>query len=64
MAADRHQARVQQDQDDGVSAGVRGTPSFVIGRTRPDGTIEGALISGARPVNDFRQEIDQVLAGK
>ena len=59
-----HRARVQQNYDDGTSAGVRGTPSFFVGKTRADGTIEGVLISGARPLNDFRQEIERALGEK
>jgi protein-disulfide isomerase len=64
LDAGKYQASVKQNYDEGVSAGVRGTPSFVIGKTRSDGTVEGFVISGARPANDFRQEIERVLAEK
>ena len=47
-----------------VVAGVRGTPSFFIGKGQTDGTVQGLLISGARPLADFRQEIERVLAEK
>ena len=60
----KHRPLVQQNVDAGVSAGVRGTPSFFLGKTRADDTIEGVLISGARPLNDFRQEIERALTEK
>ena len=60
----KYASAVQQNLGDGAAAGVRGTPSFVIGRTRPDGSVEGLLVSGARPVSEFRQEIDRLLSEK
>lgn len=52
---------VQKDLDDGIAAGVRGTPAFVVGRTRSDGMVEGTLVTGAQPVQVFRQVIDRLL---
>ena len=60
----KYAAAVQKNFGDGAAAGVRGTPSFVIGRTRPDDTVEGLLLTGARPLADFRQEIDRLLSEK
>ena len=60
----KHRALVQPNYNKSVSAGVRGTPSFFLGKTRADNTIEGVLRSGARPLNDFRQEIERVLTEK
>jgi len=60
----KHAGAVQQNYGDGAAAGVRGTPSFIVGRTRPDNTVEGLLIVGARPLADFRQEIDRLLNEK
>ena len=60
----KHGALVQQNYNEGLAAGVRGTPSFFLGKTRADDTIEGVLISGARPLNDFRQEIERALGEK
>lgn len=56
--------QVQQNLDDGIRAGVRGTPTFVLGRLDANGTVDGLLITGARPLEDFRQAIDQLLADK
>jgi protein-disulfide isomerase len=60
----KHAGAVQQNYGEGAAAGVRGTPSFIVGRTRPDNTVEGLLIVGARPLADFRQEIDRLLNEK
>jgi protein-disulfide isomerase len=60
----KHRTLVQQNYDEGISAGVRGTPSFLLGKTHSDGTIEGLLITGARPLNEFRQEIERLLTEK
>lgn len=60
----KHGAVVQKSYEDGVAAGVRGTPAFFIGRTRGGDTIEGLLVSGAQPLNAFKQEIERLLAEK
>ena len=61
---EKYKTKVQKNLEDGVKAGVRGTPSFFVGKTRPDGTIQGVMITGARPTAAFRQEIDQLLQEK
>ncbi|MGH8769410.1 MAG: DsbA family protein, partial [Burkholderiales bacterium] len=48
----------------GSAVGVTGTPTFFIGKTAADGTIEAASIRGAQPVAPFRQAIDRLLDGK
>jgi protein-disulfide isomerase len=54
-------AKVQQDYEDGIAAGVRGTPGFLLGKTRPDGSIQGPLMRGLQPLTAFRQAIDRLL---
>jgi protein-disulfide isomerase len=49
---------VQADEDDGVAAGVRGTPAFLIGKR--DGS-DIVPISGAQPYSVFKSTIDQLL---
>lgn len=46
-------AEVQKDFEAGVAAGVQGTPAFI---------INGELISGALPFEDFKTVIDKQLA--
>jgi len=47
--------RVQVDADTARTAGISGTPAFF---------INGILISGARPLEDFEKWIDRELSGK
>ena len=64
LASGKYAAVVQKNFTEAAAIGVRGTPSFVIGRTRPDNTVQGVLMTGARPLDDFRQEIDRLLSEK
>lgn len=45
-------AEVQQDLDDGLQSGVRGTPAFL---------INGRVVSGAQPLTNFKSIIDDML---
>lgn len=64
LAKSKYAAKVQKDLDDGVKAGIRGTPGFFIGKSGSDDTIQGTLISGAHPPRVFRQAIDSFLQEK
>jgi rhodanese-related sulfurtransferase len=55
LASGAEAARVQRDLDDGHALGVRGTPTFVIGRQ---------MIEGPLPLAQFSQLIDQQLAAQ
>jgi protein-disulfide isomerase len=48
----KYRDQVKKDLTDGVSAGVRGTPSFL---------INGRLVVGAQPFSFFQQEIEAAL---
>ena len=52
---------VQKDLSDAGSVGASGTPSFFIGKSTADGTIEAVLTSGAQPFNVFKTIIDELL---
>jgi len=52
LANRKYRAQVEQDLQDGLQAGVRGTPSFL---------INGKLIAGAQPYSVFAQEIEAAL---
>ena len=58
----KHAKAVDEDEKAGAAIGVTGTPTFVIGRTRSDGTVEGVRLVGAQPAAAFRRAIDQALA--
>lgn len=61
LEQNKYTAEVQKDYADGVTAGVRGTPGFFVGKTGSDDTIQGTLISGAQPLAVFRQAIEGLL---
>ncbi len=56
----KYQADIQKDMADGAKAGVRGTPSFIIGKTGTGETITGTLVRGAQPLARFQQVIAAV----
>ncbi len=51
--SDKYQEQIQQDQLDAVQAGINSTPSFV---------INGQLLVGNRPAEEFQAVIDSKLA--
>jgi protein-disulfide isomerase len=54
LTSGSQRAAVQKDVDEGVRAGVTGTPAFF---------INGRLLSGAQPLESFVRLIDEELAG-
>jgi protein-disulfide isomerase len=62
LVSGRHAARVERGLADGATAGVRGTPGFVIGRMKVGDVVEGTPIRGAQPLETFRRIIDELLA--
>jgi protein-disulfide isomerase len=62
LSSGRHATRIERGLTDGAAAGVRGTPSFVVGRSQSGDIVEGTFIRGAQPVETFRRIIDQLLA--
>ena len=53
--------RIDADVAAASKAGFRGTPTFVIGRVQPDGTVRGEAIEGAYPFARFKSAIDGLL---
>jgi protein-disulfide isomerase len=62
LSSGMHAARVARGVTDAATAGVQGTPGFVIGKTTAGDVIVGTPVRGARPVETFRQIIDRALA--
>ncbi len=60
----RFSKEVDEDFKAGVRAGVRGTPSFVLGRTTKDGVIKGRFIRGAQPYQAFKAAIEDALKNR
>jgi protein-disulfide isomerase len=52
---------ITKDFQEGQKYGVRGTPSYFIGKTTSDGEIEGVFVRGAQPYSVFKEHIDEQL---
>jgi len=53
LSGEKYKAQIQQDSQDGMRAGVSGTPGFF---------INGTFLSGALPEASFEQAIQEVLS--
>ncbi len=62
IEAEKYTEEISKDQTDGTTAGVTGTPGFVVGVLKDDGTVEGKFVGGAYPIESFRTLIDEMLA--
>jgi len=62
LESGKYQVAIQKDVADGTAAGIRGTPSFFIGKSGPQDSITGTIIRGAQPLANFRTVIDQLLS--
>jgi protein-disulfide isomerase len=61
ITADRFRAEIDRDIAAAMSAGVTGTPSFVLGATTPGAALEGLRIVGAQPFPVFETRIKALL---
>ncbi|MGQ0793153.1 MAG: DsbA family protein [Deltaproteobacteria bacterium] len=59
----RHNAEITADFEDGQRYGVKGTPSFFIGKTEEGKEMTGFYIRGAQPLEAFKTQIDTLLGG-
>ena len=59
--SEKYAEEVKKDITDGGAAGVSGTPSFVIGKSDPTGTITGTIVVGAQPYSAFQAAIEPLL---
>jgi len=56
--------KVKRDFNDGVKAGVGGTPTFLIGTADADGKVRVVkTLSGTQTTQSFTAAVDEVLAG-
>ncbi len=62
LDSNKYASEVEKDMRDGMSYGVRGTPSFIIGKTQKGSKIiKGTFIRGAQPYPAFEQVIEKYL---
>ena len=59
----RFDADIAKDQQEGAAAGVEGTPTFIVGKTTPQG-LDGVRIVGAQPYDVFDQKLKQLIGQK
>jgi protein-disulfide isomerase len=52
---------VKKDEGDAAAVGINGTPGFVVGTLKEDGTVEGEVISGAQPFSEFQRIIETYM---
>ena len=57
-----YEQEVRADASLAASAGINGTPTFLVGRTAP-GVFSGEKLSGARPYAEFEARVAALLAG-
>jgi len=60
--SEKYKAEVTKDLTDGTNAGISGTPGFIVGVLKDDGTVDGTIVSGAQPYSAFQQAIEEQLA--
>jgi len=61
LADPRSRSTIERDKAEAAGQRITGTPTFVIGRARADGSIAGTRLIGALPAARFVQEIDSLL---
>lgn len=59
----KYKQAVKIEAEHALRSRIRGTPSFILGRTTPEG-VEGILIPGALPAEEFGKLIQQFLPAK
>lgn len=62
MEDEKFYSEIDGDLSEGSSAGVTGTPGFVVGTLSDDGTVTGKLVPGAYPYSEFVTLLDEFLA--
>jgi protein-disulfide isomerase len=59
LSSGKYREAIQKDAADAASLGVSGTPSFIVGRTTPDG-VDGSLLVGAQPLAAFEAKFKEL----
>lgn len=63
LASGRHAADIQKDVADAGTAGISGTPSFLIGTVQPNGSVKILKkLVGAKAYTEFKNAIDPLLS--
>jgi len=62
VESEKYKNAVQTDVMEAMKIGATGTPTFVVGKSTPDG-VDGELIVGALPLQVFQRKIQDMGAG-
>jgi protein-disulfide isomerase len=63
VESEKYKPMVQADLVEAARIGAQATPSFVIGKSTPEG-VDGELVVGAMPYPTFEQKLKQLEAAK
>ncbi len=61
MKTGRNVAKVNASKQMAAQVGARATPTFVIGKTQPNGVVDGDLLVGAKRYDAFATAINKLL---
>lgn len=61
VSAQKFKDEIAADKTEGSSAGISGTPGFVVGKIDDKGNVTGPLVAGAYPYETFQSAIDALL---
>jgi protein-disulfide isomerase len=61
LDSNRHEQAVRKEYVGAARSGIRGTPSFLLGRTTPEG-LDGVLIPGSLSLEEFEKLIQKFSA--
>jgi len=61
LDSEKYKDEVTKDIQDATAAGATGTPTFFIGKSTPDGIIDGEIIIGAVPYASVKPVIEKYL---
>ena len=59
LSSSKYREAIQKDMAEATSLNLSGTPSFVIGRTTPDG-VDGVILVGAQPLDVFEAKLQEL----
>jgi len=63
VESEKYKEAVQTDVMEAMKIGASGTPTFVVGKSTPDG-VDGELMVGALPYGMFDEKLKAIEAGK
>lgn len=63
FSGQKYQSEISNDESDASTAGITGTPGFIIGKSSENGNINGVRVTGAYSYNLFKSIFDQLEQG-